>query len=127
MITKTHFILYVKDQQKSAEFYSKLLCAEPTLNVPGMTEFTLSENVVLGLMPAKGIEKLLEQKVKAASSADDEVNAELYLMVAGIEQYCDRAVMLGAKQLSEVKIRDWGHKAAYFLDHDNYVIAFAEK
>lgn len=127
MISKSHFILYVNDQKTSTDFYSKLLCLEPLLNVPGMTEFKLSETTILGIMPTKGIERLLEGKVKAASAAEDEIKAELYLMVSGIESYCERAIMLGAKQLSKIEVRDWGHKAAYFLDADNYVIAFAEE
>ncbi len=53
MISKSHFILYVEDQSKSTEFYSKLLNQNPTLNVPGMTEFKLTDNSVLGLMPSQ--------------------------------------------------------------------------
>ena len=34
-------ILYVKNQQISREFYTKVLGMEPTLNVPGMTESQL--------------------------------------------------------------------------------------
>lgn len=127
MVTKTHFILYVKDQKKSMEFYSKLLCTEPTLNVPGMTEFTLSKNIILGLMPANEIEKLLEQKVNVAEQANNKIKAELYLVVDNLDKYCRKAAELNAVQLSEIKARDWGDKAAYFLDPDNYIIALAEK
>ena len=38
---KAHFSLYVADQQKAAEFYSAVLDLRPTMDVPGMTEFTL--------------------------------------------------------------------------------------
>ena len=40
-MNKTHFILYVQDQAASTAFYSRALDAEPTLNVPNMTEFVL--------------------------------------------------------------------------------------
>lgn len=40
-------IIYVKNQVKSKEFYKSLLDIEPTLDVPGMTEFTLVNNVKL--------------------------------------------------------------------------------
>jgi hypothetical protein len=52
MITRTHLILYVANQSISTEFYSRLLNQKPILNVPGMTEFNLSENTILGLMPS---------------------------------------------------------------------------
>ncbi len=62
-VTKTHFILYVDDQARSTTFYSQVLDCQPTLNVPGMTEFTLSENTILGLMPIAGIKRLLGDRL----------------------------------------------------------------
>ena len=56
---KTNIILYVKDQEWSTDFYSHVLAMQPTLHVPGMTEFTLNEVCILGLMPESGIKKLL--------------------------------------------------------------------
>lgn len=48
---KAHFILYVKlyvkDQAKSAAFYAHVLNQKPSLNIPGMTEFMLSDDRVL--------------------------------------------------------------------------------
>ena len=49
--------LYVEDQKRSREFYQELLMSEPVLDVPGMTEFRLSDAHILGLMPEKGIKK----------------------------------------------------------------------
>lgn len=40
---KAHFILYVSDQNRSAAFYGRVLGLKPQLDVPGMTEFRLSE------------------------------------------------------------------------------------
>ncbi|MCC6385407.1 MAG: lactoylglutathione lyase, partial [Bacteroidia bacterium] len=36
-------ILYVNDQEISCEFYQKLFRVKADLNVPGMTEFNLSD------------------------------------------------------------------------------------
>lgn len=36
---KAHLIIYVSDQKKSAEFYRATLMMNPTLDVPGMTEW----------------------------------------------------------------------------------------
>lgn len=126
MIKKSHFILYVKDQNVSAEFYSKLLNQKPILDVPGMTEFSLSENSILGLMPIKGIETLLENRIEVASKTDKKVKAELYLVVNEIEKYLERAKLLEAEILSFAKERDWGHNVAYLLDPDQHIIAIAE-
>ena len=126
MIKKNHLILYVKDQNLSTEFYSKLLNQQPSLNVPGMTEFSLSENSILGLMPIKGIENLLENKIEVASKNDKKVKAELYLVVDQIDKYLERANSLKAEIVSVVKVRDWGHKVAYLLDPDKYIVAIAE-
>lgn len=50
---KCNFILYVRDQEASTGFYIAVLAMEPILNVPGMTEFELSSDCVLGLMPER--------------------------------------------------------------------------
>lgn len=55
MLTKSHFILYVRDQARSTQFYRAVLDAAPLLEVPGMTELQLSGGAVLGLMPEAGI------------------------------------------------------------------------
>ena len=56
---KARFILYVSDQERSTVFYSGVLGMLPTLNVRGMTEFTLGDSSILGLMPESGIVNLL--------------------------------------------------------------------
>lgn len=50
-VSKTHFIFYVQDQARSTNFYAQVLTQTPSLNVPGMTEFVLTDGCVLGLMP----------------------------------------------------------------------------
>lgn len=123
---KTHFILYVSDQEKSTGFYEKVLGQKAALNVPGMTEFRLNTNSILGLMPVQGIKKLLGGKLPDPSKARGIPRAELYLVVNNPEEYHARALESGAKELSGMKVRDWGHKAAYSLDLDGHVIAFAK-
>ena len=48
-MNEIEFIIYVKDQQKSKCFYENLLQISPSLNIPGMTEFKLADNVKLGI------------------------------------------------------------------------------
>jgi catechol 2,3-dioxygenase-like lactoylglutathione lyase family enzyme len=64
-----HFILYVQDQERSTAFYAEVLGMPPELNVPGMTEFRLSTETILGLMPSAGIERILGAEVGNATPA----------------------------------------------------------
>lgn len=125
MIQKTNLILYVKDQQKSRDFYEKILQQAPTLDVPGMTEFRLSENTTLGLMPAAGICRLLAGKIPDPRSADGVPGAELYLTVADPAAWHQRALLAGARELQPLMQMNWGDLAAYSADPDGNVLAFA--
>lgn len=126
-MTKTHFILYVQDQARSAEFYARVLDFAPSLNVPGMTEFALSEICVLGLMPETGIKRLLGNRLPDPARATGVPRCEIYLTVVRPEEYHRRALEAGAVELGELQERDWGDRAAYSLDLDGHVLAFAEK
>lgn len=119
---KAHFILYVSDQRKAAGFYSAVLDLQPTLDVPGMTEFALNDGAVLGLMPGAGVERLLQLHMPETG----EPRAELYLIVECPGEYHSRAIASGARELSALSERDWGHRAAYSIDADGNVLAFAE-
>jgi catechol 2,3-dioxygenase-like lactoylglutathione lyase family enzyme len=120
------FILYVKDQEKSTAFYSKVLGKSPKLFVPGMTEFELCDGSLLGLMPTQGIKRLLGEKLPDPDRAQGIPRAELYLIVGDAASYHRRALEAGAKELSSLSRRSWGDLAAYSLDPDSHVIAFAE-
>lgn len=122
----THLILYVEDQDRSTSFYSNVLAQTPVLNVPGMTEFALGENCVLGLMPESGIKKLLGSKLPDPASARGIPRAEIYMVLYDAECYYERALQSGGIALSEMQPRDWGQVVAYCLDPDAHVIAFAK-
>jgi lactoylglutathione lyase len=120
------FILYVRDQRRSRDFYSIILDKEPSLDVPGMTEFVLSENVVLGLMPEHNIEKLLGNKVPNPASGGGIPRCELYLITYFPDVLLEKAVGAGAIPVSDAQDRDWGHRVAYCADPDGHIIAFAK-
>ncbi len=123
---KAHFILYVSDQTKSTAFYSSVLDCSATLNVPGMTEFSIGEQTVLGLMPEAGAERLFGDEIDLLVSAGRSPRAEVYLMVDTPEAYHLRSIENGGREISPLLPRDWGHIAAYSLDPDGYVLAFAK-
>lgn len=120
-------ILYVKDQNRSTEFYSKLFRKSPSLNVPGMTEFVLAQNVKLGLMPNTSIQKILSGKTPHPEEGNGVPRCELYLQVSDIQFEFKNAIDSGALLISEIQERDWGDTVCYFADPDGHVIAFAQR
>ncbi len=121
------FILYVKDQRASSLFYSNLLQLTPSLDVPGMTEFTLTETVKLGLMPEEGIAKIIANKLPHPHKGNGIPRCELYLKVKNPAAYIQRGLSLGGKEISKLQNRDWGDIAGYLSDLDGHIIAFAKK
>lgn len=121
---RVHFILYVRDQAASAAFYRAVLAMDPALDVPGMTQLHIGD-AVIGLMPEAGIKRLLGDALPDPSDAHGTPRAELYLVVADPEAYHARALSRGARELSALAPRDWGHRVAYSLDPDGHVLAFA--
>jgi len=53
--------------------------------------------------------------------------AKVYLVLESAAGYYERALQKGGTGLSDLAVRDWGHKVAYCLDPDGHVLAFAEK
>ncbi|MDO9170979.1 MAG: VOC family protein [bacterium] len=122
--SRAHFILYVRDQEAARAFYESVLGAPPTLHAPGMTEFEIGAGAILGLMPERGITRLLD--LPSGEMPCGGIRGEVYLVAASPESYHRRALAAGARELSAMAPRDWGHRAAYSLDPDGYVLAFAE-
>lgn len=126
-IISVEIILYVSDQEKSMQFYEKLLRVSPDLHVPGMTEFRLSENCKLGLMPNNGIAKILSDKTPHPTTGNGIPRCELYFNVDDVEYEFQHALNIGATLISEIEVRSWNEKVCYFADNDGHIIAFAEK
>ncbi len=120
-------VLYVNDQQASADFYTKIFRRNPDLNVPGMTEFRLAKNCKLGLMPNNGIAKILSGRTPHPDQGNGIPRCELYFYVEDLELESDNAINSGAKLISPIEDRDWGDKVCYFADLDGHIIAFAKK
>jgi catechol 2,3-dioxygenase-like lactoylglutathione lyase family enzyme len=123
---KAFTILYVADQELSTQFYTAVFNKAPALHVPGMTEFTLNDGASLGLMPEAGIKRLLGDPLPDPAAASGIPRAELYLVVSGPDDFHSRALKAGARELSPMAKRDWGDRAAYCLDPDGHVLAFAD-
>lgn len=124
MIQRAHVIFFVRDQAASAAFYTRVFACAPTLDVPGMTELALLEGVVLGLMPASGIRRILGDAIPDPG-ASGVARSELYLVVDDPAAYLARALDAGARLVSALAPRNWGHDVAYCADLDGHLLAFA--
>jgi len=112
------------DQAEATTFWTAVLRDQPSLDVPGMTEFTLTPDTVLGLMPEAGIRALLGPALPDPALARGVPRCELYLVVDDPLGHHARALAAGARELTQ---RTWGDHAAYCLDGDGHVIAFANR
>jgi uncharacterized glyoxalase superfamily protein PhnB len=119
------FIFYVSNQEKSKVFYEEVLGYQPQLDVPGMTEFLLSDNVTLGLMPEEGIMRVLDNKIPNPALAKGIPRSELYLFVDEPEEYYERLIATGGTGISKLELRNWGDYVAYGSDLDGNILAFA--
>ena len=126
-LEKIHTILYVENQLTSTNFYEKILGKHPDLCVPGMTEFKLSENFILGLMPNDGIAKILTDKTPHPKSGGKIPRCEIYLCIEDIEKTYLEIKKMNISLISPLMERNWGDRAFYFADPDGHIIAFAQK
>ena len=122
---KAMIILYVADQQRSKEFYRAVLGIEPALDVPGMTEFPLTQTTSLGLMPEKGTSSFLGTVLPPAKSGSGIPRCELYLFVKDPAESYQALVDADGIAISKPEKRPWGDVTAYGADPDGHVIAFA--
>ena len=123
---KSQIILYVSNQERSKIFYEAVLGKKPVLNVPGMTEFLLAEDFKLGLMPEKGIAKILTPFTPHPEKGNGIPRCELYLFLDEPGEALKRAVKAGGKEISKIAPREWGDTVAYCADPDGHIIAFAK-
>jgi lactoylglutathione lyase len=121
------FILYVSDQNKSRDFYQKILKTDPILDVEGMTEFPLPGGWILGLMPESGIARIITPLAEHPAKGNGIPRCELYLYVDDPVEMLETALRSGAKLASPPENRNWGDKTGYCIDPDGHIIAFARK
>jgi catechol 2,3-dioxygenase-like lactoylglutathione lyase family enzyme len=122
---KAMIILFVSDQTRSKQFYHAILSVDAILDVPGMTEFPLSHETSLGLMPGDNIVTILNEGIPNPQKATGIPRCELYLFVQNPSKSLQLLSKNGGKIVSEVALRSWGDHVGYGLDPDGHLIAFA--
>ncbi len=126
-ISAVEIILYVSDQNKSRNFYEAVLHLSPSLHVPGITEFSISDKLKLGLMPDAGIAQILLPVTPHPETGTGIPRCELYLTVENLDAEFSHAIKAGAKLVSDIAARNWGDRVGYLADPDGHIIALAEK
>lgn len=120
------FILYVENQEKSKLFYEHLLGEHPVLDVPGMTEFRLSDMVTLGIMPEDGIVRILDHKIPHPKNANRTPRSEIYLFVHDPDEYYRKLIEAGGTGIRETERMSWRDSVSYGADLDGHILAFAK-
>lgn len=118
-------IIYVADQARSRDFYRQILNAEPILDVPGMTEFSLNDKTTLGIMPENDIAELLGDIVPNPSRGNGIPLCEIYLYVDNPDSHFENLIKAGGKGISPAMKRSWGDFVSYGADPDGHILAFA--
>lgn len=118
-------IIFVEDQGKSRDFYREVLNMEPLMDVPGMTEFKLADNMLLGIMPYEGIKNMMDIKTANRWKDGETPKCQIYLPVDEPVEYYNRAVKAGGKGIIEGKSTPWGGYICYCMDLDGNLLAFA--
>ena len=120
-------ILYVSDLSRAAAFYDGVFGFEKSVDVPVYVEYRLNAGARLGLMPQANTRHFLGEGLGTRSPSDGCPRGEVYLYVDELDAVVERLEAAGAKCTSPLAERDWGDRAAYFMDQDGYVIAVAQR
>ncbi|MBZ0137157.1 MAG: VOC family protein [Planctomycetes bacterium] len=120
-------ILYVADLAQAAAFYDAAFGFPKNVDVPQYVEYQINGGACLGLMPQGNTRHFLGDEIGRRTPSDDCPRGEVYLVVDDPVAAVERLIACGAVCTSPLAARDWGDRAAYFLDPNGYVIAVAEK
>jgi uncharacterized protein len=121
-----HLVLAVSDVDRAKQFYDEAFGWKPHLEWPGeYAELELPDRDWLGLYREDGY-------AATAGAAREELKrgryggAELYVQVDDVKAAVEALRAAGAKALSPLAKRGWGHEAAYFADPDGNIVAVAQ-
>lgn len=120
-------ILYVSDLQRATAFYDAAFSLEKAVDVPVYVEYVLNSGARLGLMPQTNTQHFLGSSLGERVPEDGCPRAEIYLRIDDVEATMGRLKAAGAVCTSPLADRDWGDRAAYFMDGDGYVIGIAQE
>lgn len=119
-------ILYVQDLAKARSLYD-VFGWSTTVDEHNYLEYQVTDGARLGLMPQANTVGFLGAQLGAAKPTDGCPRAEIYIFVDDAAEHSRELEMLGAVCISPLATREWGDRAAYFLDPDGYVVVVADQ
>jgi catechol 2,3-dioxygenase-like lactoylglutathione lyase family enzyme len=120
-----HLVLAVSDVDRAKQFYGDAFGWKPHLEWPGeYAELELPDNDWLGLYREDGFAESAGAPVEELKRGRYS-GAELYVQVTDVGEATKALREAGAKALSPLAKRGWGHDAAYFADPDGNIVAVA--
>ena len=120
-----HLVLAVSDVDRAKQFYDDAFGWKPHLEWEGeYAELELPDNDWLGLYREDGFAESAGAPV-AELKRGRYAGAELYVQVDDVESAMGALREAGAKSLSPLARRGWGHEAAYFADPDGNIVSVA--
>ena len=120
-----HLVLAVSDVDRAKQFYGEAFGWKPHLEWPGeYAELELPDQDWLGLYKEDGYAETAGAPVEELKRGRYG-GAELYVQVEDVNAAMDSLRDAGAKALSPLARRGWGHEAAYFADPDGNIVAVA--
>ena len=126
-MNKTYIIIYVDDLDKTKMFYELLFDIKPIVDELGMCELELPNNTTLGIMPKSSFEKLFGEDNNFNDNKKSTPKFELYFQVDDPELFHKKVMQLGALELRKFEEMNWGDIAAYSINHDGHILAFAKR
>jgi catechol 2,3-dioxygenase-like lactoylglutathione lyase family enzyme len=117
-------ILAVEDLGRAVRFYELAFGWPRVVDVPTYVEMEFPGGARIGLYDRQGFGRNIG-RAPPRVPAGELAPAELYFFVDDMDVALDRLRTAGARELSPLAPRDWGHEVAYVADPDGFVLALA--
>ena len=114
-------VLFVKDVEKSKDFYSNLLGQKIKMD---FGRNVLFEGGFAIWQTDYALKIIFSNKAKKKSVGQN--NAELYFEYIDLKGFLQKLEKLGIEIIHGVKEHPWGQRAIRFYDLDNHIIEFGE-
>lgn len=117
-------ILATRDIHKAVEFYSGVFEWPIRVQNQAYVEFEMPGGRALALCRREAMTRYVNEDIFEIPSGGLGP-VEIYLRTDDLPHTIARLVSVGARQLSELREREWGDHAAYFADPDGHILVIA--